>query len=88
MDTKYNFKSKWDTDTAIGWWNTSRVELNAIIELYNRWQMEDAFSPEKATLVLSKIEYGKQTIGSQDGGDGYWDELDEMEKFVRKCLKT
>jgi hypothetical protein len=32
---------------------------------------------------LAKIEYGKQTIGSQDGGSGYWDELDEMEQFVR-----
>lgn len=44
--------------------------------------MEDDFDKEKKKFVLSKIEYGKQTIGSRDGGSGYWDELDEMEKFV------
>jgi hypothetical protein len=32
------------------------------------------------------IEYGKQTIGSQDGGSGYWSELDGMEKFVKECI--
>jgi len=33
--------------------------------------------------LLTKIEFGKQTIGSQDGCSGYFDALDEMEKFVK-----
>ena len=73
--------------TLISWWRTSRIELNKIIDAYNNWQMEDDFNKDKSKLLLSKIEYGKQTIGSQDGGNGYWRELDEMEKFVRRCLE-
>ena len=83
---EYKFKQKWDENTDISWWKTSRIELNKIIEVYNNWQMEDDFDKDKARLVLAKIEYGKQTIGSQDGGSGYWDELDEMETFVRECV--
>ncbi len=77
------FKSKWDETSPIGWWNECRKELNKIIDCYNTWQMEHNFSEEKSKEVLVKIEYGKQTIGSRDGGSGYWDELDEMEQFVK-----
>lgn len=84
---EYKFVQKWDENTTIGWWNTSRIELNKIIDVYNRWQMEDDFSKEKSKLVLAKIEYGKQTIGSQDGGSGYFEQLEEMETFVKSCLK-
>jgi hypothetical protein len=83
---EYKFKEKWDENIDISWWKTSRIELNKIIEVYNNWQMEDDFDKDKARLVLAKIEYGKRTIGSQVGGSGYWDELDEMETFVRECV--
>jgi hypothetical protein len=83
---EYKFKQKWDENTDISWWKTSRIELNKIIEVYNKWQIDDDFDKDKARLVLANIEYGKQTIGSQDGGNGYWDELDEMETFVRECV--
>ena len=83
---EYKFKKKWDENTDISWWKTSRIELNKIIDEYNNWQIQDDFDKDKSRLVLAKIEYGKQTIGSQDGGSGYWDELDEMEQFVRKCV--
>ena len=82
----YKFKTKWDENTDISWWKSSRIELNKIIDIYNTWQMEDNFDKDKAKLVLDKIEYGKQTIGSQDGGSGYWDELDEMENFVKSRI--
>ena len=83
---EYKFIKKWDENTSIDWWNECRKELNKIIDCYNNWQIEDDFSEEKAKIVLAKIEYGKQTIGSRDGGGGYWDELDEMEKFVKSWM--
>jgi hypothetical protein len=86
MTTEYKFKKKWDENTNTDWWNASRIELNKIIDAYNNWQMEDDFDKGKSKLVLAKIEYGKQTIGSQDGGSGYLEELDEMETFVREKL--
>ena len=85
---KYKFKSKWDENTNISWWKESRIELNKIIDEYNNWQIQDNFDKEKSKIVLAKIEYGKQTIGSQDGGSGYWVELDEMEKFIRECVEN
>lgn len=79
---KYNFVKKWDEDIEISWWKSSRIELNKIIEDYNNWQICDDFDTDKAKILLAKIEYGKQTIGSQDGGSGYLEELENMEKFV------
>ncbi len=83
---EYKFKDRWSENTGIGWWNECRRELNKIIDFYNTWQMEDNFSEEKAKLVLAKIEYGKQTIGSRDGGDYYLQELEDMEQFVNEVL--
>lgn len=83
---EYKFKEKWDENVTISWWKTSRIELNKIIDEYNNWQIQDDFDKDKSKKVLAKIEYGKQTIGSQDGGSGYWEELDEMEQFVRECI--
>lgn len=66
---------------------TSRIELNKIIESYNNWQIEGYITEEGASRLLAQIEYGKQTIGSQDGGSGYWDELDDMEQFVKQSIQ-
>lgn len=81
---EYKFKIKWDEDTDITWWKTSRIELNKIISEYNAWQIDHDFDMSLVKPLLAKIEYGKQTIGSRDGGSGYWDELDEMEKFIKE----
>ena len=75
-------KTHWDVKTDIDWWNTSRKKLNKIIDAYNNWQI-NGFDIDKSKKLLSKITYGKETIGSQDGGSGYWDELNEMENFVK-----
>ena len=83
---KYYFKNKWDENTDISWWKTSRIELNKIIEHFNNWQKDDNFDVEKSKLLLANIEYGKQTIGSQDGGSGYLEELLDMENFVNKII--
>jgi len=83
---EYKFVKKWDEDTNITWWKECRIELNKIIECYNTWQMEDDFDIEKSKLVLAKIEYGKQTIGSRDGGSGYMEELEKMEEFVKSVI--
>lgn len=82
-DNKYKFQKRWDEDTNIGWWKTSRIELNLIINHYNYWQIEDEFDSVKARRLLALIEHGKQTIGVQDGGSGYMDCLEEMENFVK-----
>ena len=86
MEHKMFLRPKWKTDTDITWWNDSRRELNKIIEVYNTWQISDAFDKHKAIIVLAWIEYGQKTIGAQDGGSGYMDELQKMEDFVRKVL--
>lgn len=80
--SKYRFVQRWDDNTSIVWWNECRKELNKIIDVYNEWQIEHDFDAERSRFVLAKIEYGKQTIGARDGGGGYFDALDEMEKFV------
>jgi hypothetical protein len=78
----YYFKQKWDENVPIEWWKECRIELNKIIDVYNYWQIE-GFSRDKAIQVLAFIEYGKQTIGSRDGGSGYLEELEDMERFVQ-----
>lgn len=83
---KYRFVKKWDEDTNITWWKECRIELNKIIECYNDWQITDDFDENRAKFVLAKIEYGKQTIGSRDGGSGYMEELEQMEEFVRSVI--
>lgn len=83
---QYRFIEKWDENTDISWWRECRIELNKIIDAYNHWQMEDDFDKDKAKLVLAKIEYGKQTIGSRDGGSDYWELLDKMERFVKDSI--
>lgn len=77
----------WNENVGISWWKESRVELNKIIKKFNEWQTKHNMSLSKVDKLLTKIENGKNTIGSQNGGSGYYDELDVMEKFVRKTLK-
>ena len=79
----YRFVKKWNENVDVKWWKESRIELNKIIQEFNDWQVEDDFDPKKTKKLLAKIEYGKQTIGSQDGGSGYMDELRYMEEFVK-----
>jgi hypothetical protein len=79
---EYLFKEKWSEDTNIDWWRKSRIKLNKIIDIYNLWQI-NGFKDDERSFVLSNIEYGKQTIGSQDGGSGYFEELQEMENFIK-----
>ena len=83
---EYKFKDTWNEDTDIPWQKECRGKLNKIIEVYNNWQIDYDVDKEKSKVVLAKIEYGKQTIGSRDGGSGYRDELDEMEEFVKSRI--
>lgn len=48
----------------------------------------DGKDKDNAKDVLANIEYGKQTIGSQDGGDTYMLELLDMEKFIKSCFES
>ncbi len=82
----YRFIKRWDVNTNVGWWKESRAELNKVIDAYNDWQIHDNCASDKAEILLRKIEYGKQTIGAQDGGEGYLEELENMEKFVRSLV--
>lgn len=85
---EYRFVQKWDENTDIDWWRKSRIELNKIIDAYNNWQMLDDFDQSKVKSLLAKIEYGKQTIGAQDGGLNYYFELIDMERFVKQCIQN
>jgi hypothetical protein len=51
---EYKFKKKWDENTDISWWKTSRIELNKIIDEYNNWQIQDDFDKDKSRLVWLK----------------------------------
>jgi len=82
-NTTYKFEEKWDENTGIGWWDECRKELNKIIDFYNQWQIE-GFPDDQVTKLRALIEYGKQTIGSMDGGSGYMEKLVEMEDFVNE----
>ena len=79
-------EERWNENTGISWWNESRKKLNVIIDFYNEWQTKHLFNEKRAHILLTKIKKGKDTIGSIDGGSGYWDKLDEMEKFVKSCI--
>ena len=81
MSGKYKFISKWSENTDIKWWNEARRELNIIITAYNQWQI-DGFKEEELERLRALFEYGKQTIGSMDGGSRYFEAIEEMEEFV------
>jgi hypothetical protein len=83
--SEYKFVTKWDENTNIDWQRESRIELNNIIDFYNQWQI-CGFNQNKIESLLAKIEYGKQTIGNQDGGSAYLEELEEMEEFVKSKI--
>lgn len=83
--TTYLFLEEWDENTEINWWNESRKKLNKIIRDFNQWQI-NGFDGGKMMKLLAKIEYGKQTIGSIDGGSGYMEELEKMETFVKSHI--
>lgn len=79
----YKFLEEWDEDVGVTWWKTSRTKLNVIIRMYNQWQI-DGFPDSEKQKLLANIEFGIQTIGSQDGGLGYREELQKMRDFVEQ----
>lgn len=82
---EYRFVKEWnESDTTISWQIDARKILNKIIRKYNKWQYKHNFHPLKGMDLLVKIEFGKQVIGTMDGGSGYLEELEGMEMFVEK----
>ena len=79
---EYCFIDEWNEHVPINWWKESRKKLNKIIHKFNLWQIK-GFRDDKVRELLALIEWGKQTIGSQDGGSGYMEELEKMEHYVR-----
>ena len=73
---------EWATNTPIDWWNDCRKKLNKVIRKYNKWQMKKDFDAVYGTKLLALVRHGKDTIGSRDGGSGYLEELDNMEKHI------
>jgi len=83
LNKNYRFLSKWDiANNDAGWVKNSRAELNKVIDEYNQWQINGFHSGEDVRRLLALIEYGKQTFGSQEGGESYMEELLDMEKFI------
>lgn len=79
------FEKLWSLDTPINWQLESRKVLNKIIKSYNKY-LTNHRPYEKKEKLLLKIEYGKQTIGSIDGGSGYLETLERMERNVNGLL--
>ncbi|MFW6246803.1 MAG: hypothetical protein ACOC22_01325 [bacterium] len=83
LNKEYRFVRKWDiANDDVNWIRESRTELNKIIEEYNQWQINGFHSGDDGRRLLALIEYGKQIIGTQGGGESYMDELLGMENFV------
>lgn len=83
FNKEYRFVRKWDiADNDANWVKQSRSELNRIIDEYNQWQINGFHSGDVIVRLLAMIEYGKQVIGTQNGGESYMEELLDMEKFV------
>jgi hypothetical protein len=80
--SQYKFVGRWPLDTGIEWRDRSRAELNAIIDVYNQWQLDGMPVCSKAAILV-RIEYGVQVFSKVDGGSEYVKELREMQNFVR-----
>jgi len=78
---------EWATDTEIDWWNDCRKKMNKVIRKYNKWQMKKDFDAAYGTKLLVLVRHGKDTIGSRDGGSGYLEELDKMERHILFVLE-
>lgn len=81
------YLEEWDENTGINWWNDGRKKLNKVIRKFNQWQI-NGMTEKKKIKLLSKIDHGKQTFGSWDGGSGYWDELDKMEDYIKNNIRN
>ncbi len=79
MDEKYF--EEWPENTAIGWWNEGRKQLNVVIREVNAWTRSGCPSLEAAE-ILRDIEHGIQSYGAQDGGSGWADALEEMRSYI------
>ena len=79
------YLDEWDENTNINWWDECRKKLNKVIRKFNKWQI-NGMKEEKVVKLLARIEHGKQTFGSRDGGSGYWYELNKMETFIKNGI--
>ncbi len=82
----YRFVQLWSMDTEIGWHWVGRKELNAIIQVFNGWQI-DGFDIEKGKRVKAIIRYGMQTFATVDGGSDWYEELLAMLGDVDKLIE-
>lgn len=73
---------KRNEDTDIDWWRESRKKLNKIIKRFNKWQTKHNFNRQKSEILLARIELSINTIGKQDGGAFYLEELEKMRDHV------
>jgi len=51
--------------------------------MVNAWTIDDC-PRESAPRILRYIEKGLQTFAARDGGEGWADELRQMDKYVRE----
>lgn len=83
-----NKKDEWYENTSISWWRESRKKLNKVIRKYNTWIDEGADSLTKTAKLLEKIKKNlKMDYCNQEGGNNYWEELNDMKIVVKERLK-
>jgi hypothetical protein len=75
---------EWSETSPIEWWNEGRKKLNVLIRMANDWTLNGKPEEEK-TMMLRKIDMGKQTFAKQEENGGWWEELEKIEKYVREA---
>lgn len=86
---EYRLVDKWPEDTEIEWWNSGRRCLNNIIKVYNTWQVRGFpanGAPSLRAIIIQGIE--SNSLGSQDGGGDWREELEGMLEHVDQCIEA
>lgn len=79
---------EWNENVGVGWWKEGRKKLNKVIRKYNHWVVCDTDNNVKTTILLVKIYKNlKMSYCNQDGGSGWYEELDKMKTTVEYILK-
>jgi len=71
-----------DTDTGIGWWDTNRIKINSVIQIFNDWQVKHKFDEFEKEVLIARIKACRKYGDNNDFSDWQYEILDDMEKFI------
>jgi len=76
----YEFQPKLDENTTSAYYNKYNKMLNAIIQIFNEWQVDDRDNPIVISQLKGMIAYGKEVLGTII----YMEILQEMLDFIEE----